>query len=274
MPTQLQINHHAKQKFLAKIQAAGMIPLTEYKNATTPLIVRCPHGHEKKAFSFQSVSAIGGCMPCRSEASKLAFLAKLATYHYILKGEYTDSKTKVAVACTNGHQWLVVPNGFDPAINTCKYCMYWEQLQATPHKSVLIHQRILFRYAQKHGLSYTIPKKVVAFETRGALCQVLKCEPSQAYLAHIVETHDLPWDVPFLTTVLIALEKWKYRHFNTQNMMFHKETMVACVLYGWSRHEQYFMSQQKLCDWVGITTTNLRTWWRRLGPFFAKVRVN
>jgi hypothetical protein len=205
-----------------------------------------------------------------SDQAKEMFLTHLHQQGYQLVDPYINTQTKVTVQCPRGHQYETLPNSFTQG-HYCRICKNWKFLQQKTFKSPLKRQSRLFRFAQKHQIPYTIPKPDVSFTTRAEACQVLKCEPAQAFMARMITTHDLPWDISLLQQYVIALEKWKYATYPDLIIQKHSQTIVGLVLYWYGQTHCYHIAQTKVAAWVGVTGQTIRNWWKRFHPFFKNL---
>lgn len=261
------------QRFLKRLTEKGFKLVGEYINVTTPVEIECSQGHRKTPTPNNIFKENFGCRECTSQQTKQRFLAYITAQNYTLLTPYTTSIEDVQLRCQYNHTWWVMPYNCVAKQMHCRVCSDWATLQKRTFKSPLARQTRLFRYAQKHGIPYRIPKHRVPFKSSAEACKVVKCEPTQHYLQEIIETHTLPWDVVVLTRIMIAMEKWKFTYYPTKTIGKHKQTMVAVLLYWWGQRVGLKYSQLTICEWVKITVPTLKNWLRRFRPFFCNIKI-
>jgi len=203
-----------------------------------------------------------------SAATQAALEHHLEVHQITTTSPYVTSLTSMQFTCPYHHQWQSTPSGMLAHHSGCRVCSIFAMLQRHTYSSVLARQTALFKYAKQHGIVYHLPKPTVPYKNRAHACQVVHCEPTQDYMAHIIEAHHLPWDVATLQQVVVAVEKWKFTTFPDKMIKRHKETMVAVILYWWCQTHGIHYSQVAIGTWVGITEVTLRKWLRLLTPFF------
>jgi len=95
----------------------GFVALEPYVNSQTPILHKCPAGHEWRP-SPTNIKAGKGCLHCAREQRFAAQTYSSEEYQdqldaagtgLTLVGEYLGDKTKLNHRCENGHDWFAAP---------------------------------------------------------------------------------------------------------------------------------------------------------------------
>lgn len=116
----------SKTKFESLLKESGYKLLGTYTNNYTKIEIECPCGHSYMVHPKSFISGIR-CTVCTvspySQRSKDSFLNEITKSGYTLLSQYTNSKTKVTVRCSEGHSgYEVMPYKFKQG-RRCPCCM-------------------------------------------------------------------------------------------------------------------------------------------------------
>lgn len=103
----------------------------EYKNAETPLVIKCPNGHITNTMTYGNFKAGHRCLKCYNlETSKRQlipfeerkeFVESFGFKILIKDSEYKDGSQKILLSCPEGHEFNMCMHDFQQG-NRCPYC--------------------------------------------------------------------------------------------------------------------------------------------------------
>ena len=132
-----------KKEFIELIESVGYELLSEYKNITTKVLIRCKKGHEYNVTpnNFKQGNRCPYCPSKYSIKTKKEFIEYLANVKYELLGEYNNNSTKVKIRCNKGHDYSVSPSNFKKG-RRCPICAGLCSIQAEKNfKELLVKER-------------------------------------------------------------------------------------------------------------------------------------
>lgn len=189
----------------------GTVLLTPYKNAKTPFLVECRHGHTRNIIGSNLVQRGSGanCRECEKPSIKTRFFKQLTELSLTQQSDYIDTQTRVSVIATCGHTWSIEPDSFvsRQVGIVCPTCRNTGNLVGTYHHeflSILLDNNIdmldeynntkshiSIRYSCGHCSTVT-PSNVVQHRS-GIICRVcepLTSQPEQEILAYVKNIYD------------------------------------------------------------------------------------
>ena len=115
----------AKEQFIELLVKEGYELISEYKNVTTKVKLRCPEGHEYSSTTPSNFKSGRRCPVCAGQCpiqAEKEFKELLTKEGYELLGEYKGALKKVKIRCNNGHEYSsTTPNSFKKG-HRCPVC--------------------------------------------------------------------------------------------------------------------------------------------------------
>ncbi len=150
----MKINY--TEKFKKMVNKVGYKLLSEYKNNKTKVKIRCNYGHEYDVTpsSFKNGSRCPVCVGKCPVQAKEHFLELLEKERYELLSEYKNTRTKVKLRCSKGHEWDIKPNSFKSMNSRCPKCSGKCKEQAKEHFLELLEKeryKLLSEYKNNHS---------------------------------------------------------------------------------------------------------------------------
>ncbi|MEV5929902.1 hypothetical protein ACPCSG_26965 [Streptomyces cellulosae] len=111
--------------FQRRVADLGGTLLGDFTNRHTPVLVRCPDGHENRVWPGHVLRGTGICRTCAGQdprLSEVAFRTAVEQYGGEVLGSYVNSGTSVLVRCVKGHEVKVQPNNLRGGQGLCHIC--------------------------------------------------------------------------------------------------------------------------------------------------------
>ncbi|KFZ25668.1 MAG: hypothetical protein KQ78_02141 [Candidatus Izimaplasma bacterium HR2] len=121
-----------KEQFIKLLESEGYELLSEYKNTSTKVKLKCLKGHIWETIPSNFTGHDNRCPKCSGQCpiqAKKDFLDLLNKERYELLSEYKNNKTKVEIKCFEGHIYNVKPNSFKNGLR-CPKCSNMCPIQA------------------------------------------------------------------------------------------------------------------------------------------------
>ncbi|MGY3199707.1 hypothetical protein [Streptomyces sp. TE5632] len=111
--------------FRQRVAELGGTLLGDHVSRHTPVLVRCPKGHENRVTPGHVLRGTGICRTCAGQDPRVAeatFLMLVEQYGGEALGSYVNSDTKVLVRCIEGHEVAVRPHNLVAGQGLCRIC--------------------------------------------------------------------------------------------------------------------------------------------------------
>ncbi|WP_437001304.1 hypothetical protein [Streptomyces sp. enrichment culture] len=111
--------------FRQRVSDLGGTLLGSFTTTYTPVLVRCPEGHEHRVIPKHVVNGTGICRTCAGQDPRLseaAFRMTVEQYGGEVLGPYVNTGTRVMVRCAQGHEVAARPSALHAGYGLCRVC--------------------------------------------------------------------------------------------------------------------------------------------------------